>query len=79
MSLEDVKEAMRLKNIDEILTCAKYIDPLDLEEAVQLYERYYEKEFVITKTIQDILAQIKIRRSKNKIPNFGNCSYVLDK
>lgn len=78
MSLEDVKEAMRLNSIDEILTHAKHIDPEDIKEAVQLFERYYEKEFTIARTIQDILAQIKIRRVRNKIPNFGNYSYELE-
>lgn len=78
MTLEDIKEAMKVNGIDQVLTYVKYIDPEDVNEAAQLYEKYYEKEFSITKTIQDILAQIKIRRVKNKIPSLGNYSYELE-
>jgi uncharacterized protein HemX len=78
MALEEVREAMRQNSIDQVLAHTKHMDREDLDEAVQLYERYYEKEFNITKTIQDILAQIKIRRAKNKIPNLGNYSYELE-
>lgn len=78
MVLEEVREAMKVNSIDQVLTYSKHVDREDADRAVQLYEKYYEKEFNITKTIQDILAQIKIRRIRNKIPNLGSYSYRLE-
>lgn len=79
MALEDVKEAMKTHQIDNLLAYAKNIEPEDLDEAVNLYEKYYETELNIATSIQDILAQVKARRSKLKIPNIGNYSYELQK
>lgn len=79
MCLEQIKEAMKEHNVDQLLAFAKRIEPEDLDEAIDLYEKYYECEVNVALTIQDILAKIRARRLKQKIPTEGSYTYTLEK
>lgn len=79
MSLEEIKEAMKIHDIDQLLAYAKRIEPEELDEAVNLYEKYYEAELNVAQTIQNILAQVKSKRIKLKIPCEGSYTYKLEK
>lgn len=78
MGIEELKEIIASNNIDKLISYSKCVKPEYVQEALRLYEKHYEKELDIAKTIQDILIQIKIKRIKNKIPNVGNYSYKLE-
>lgn len=78
MPIEELKRIIESKNIDQIITYAKHIESEEINEALELYEKYYEKELHVAKTIQNILLKAKIARMKNKIPNTGNYSYELE-
>ena len=78
MSIEEIKEAVKNNKIDHLLSLVKYVDGEDVDEALKIYEEYYNKEANIAKTIQDIVNKFKIRRMKHKIPNNGNYTYKLE-
>jgi hypothetical protein len=79
MCIEEIKEAISAHDIEKLLSLTKRIEPEDVDEAVKLYEKFYEAELSIAKIIQDILAHVKSRRSKMKIPFLGNYTYKLEK
>lgn len=78
MPVEDVKEAIKNNRIDEVLVLAKYTTFEEVDEIVKLYEEYYNKELTISKTIQNILADVRIRRMKSVIPPTGCYTYRLE-
>lgn len=78
MSIEEIKEATKNNNIDQLLSLTKYVDNDDVAEALKIYEEYYDKEVNIAKTVQDVVNKFKIRRMKHRIPNNGNYTYKLE-
>jgi hypothetical protein len=78
MSLEEIREAIKNVDIDQLLSFAKVIEQEEVDEALELYEKFYEKELNIALSIQDILTTVKSRTSKLKIPSTGNYTYKLE-
>lgn len=79
MTIEEIKEAAEKRDIDRILSLAKYITSKEVDEALNIYDSFYEKESKIAQTIQDILARTRIMKNKKKIPSEGSYSYKLEK
>lgn len=78
MVVEEIKEAVKNNSIDQVLALAKYITADEVDELLEIYEKYYMKELNISKTVQNILARIRTRRFKNIIPNTGCYTYKLE-
>lgn len=78
MTIEEIKEAAKNNKIDQLLSYAKYLENEEVDEALKIYEEYYNKEINIAKVAQDVVTKFKIRRMKHKIPNVGNYTYKLE-
>jgi transcription initiation factor TFIIIB Brf1 subunit/transcription initiation factor TFIIB len=76
--MDKIRKAVRTNKIDLILSEAKNIKREHLEEAVELYEKFYQKEFDVTRSIQNIMAKLRVNKFKYSIPNFGNYTYKID-
>ncbi len=76
--IEEVKAAIKSRDIDKLLILAKHAKIDEIDTLIELYESFYTKEMIIAKTVQNVLARIKIKRIKNSIPNLGNYTYKLE-
>lgn len=78
MAIEEARHAIRSNNIEHVLSVARNVPPEEAGEMLELYEAYYNKEMTIARIVQDILARIKARRVKEKIPNTGHYTCILE-
>lgn len=78
MTMDKIHEAVKSNDIDWLLELTKDVSPETSGAAIAEYERYYQHELAIARTLQDILAQTKLNRSKRKIPETGSYSYNLE-
>ena len=76
--IDRVKEAAANNDIDTLITLASSIPREELDVAIEEYERFYNRELSVSRDIQNIVAQSRIRRLRNKIPMHGSYTYELE-
>lgn len=77
---EEVRDAIKDRDIDQLLGLVKRVTVEDdVDEILRLYEDYYVREVEICKHLHVLLTQMRLRRSKNLIPNSGSYTFKLEK
>ncbi len=76
--LDEIKKYVETRNVDKLISVVSEIPEDELLKSIELYEMFYNRELLIAKTLQDILAEFRIKRTKAKIPLEGNYTYILE-
>ena len=76
MKLEQIRDAIRQNKIDRLVVGAKRIDRATIPEAIESYERYYDREMLIANTINELI--LRSRLATKEIPQKGVYTYTLE-
>ena len=78
MPLERIRGAISRNDIDDLLATMPSVSAGELDMAIKECEKYYAHELAVARGVHDILAECRIRRTKNKIPAHGTYTYLLE-
>ncbi|KAL6120894.1 hypothetical protein NUSPORA_02293 [Nucleospora cyclopteri] len=76
--MQQIKEAVKNRDVDELLNLTKKIEDKDVEEALKLYEEFYLKESEITKFVFQFTNETRVRKERRKFVDIGFCTYELE-
>ncbi|ORD96583.1 hypothetical protein HERIO_1477 [Hepatospora eriocheir] len=71
VTIEMIKEAIKNRQIDLLNEYSKYIEKSDLDTAIELYEKYLNKELDKKQVVYNAQIKIKSLKERNKVNSEG--------